>query len=126
MIELYDEKGRKVASGTMVPDGGKLRVPALMMDAAGPDITAITRAAMGDAERPQAAMHRPGSAALTDVDRAAREQALAARDARLVSAWKNPRPLDTAGTEKPAPTTPAGDPAARRDARLRDAWKGAK
>lgn len=124
MIELFDDKGRKLASGTIVPDGGKIRVPAHMMDGA-PDIAAITRAAVADAERPQAAMHRPGSLALTDADRAAREKALSSRDAKLVSAWKNPPALDASQIQKPALTTPAGDPAARRDARLRDAWKGA-
>lgn len=122
MIELYDEKGRKLASGTIVPDGGKVRVPAHMMDGA-PDIAAITRAAVADAVRPQAAMHRPGSVALTDADRATREKVLDARDKRLVDAWKAPAAADASQIQKPAPTTPASDPAARRDARLRDAWR---
>ncbi len=122
MIELYDEKGRKLASGTIVPDGGKVRVPAHMMDGA-PDIAAITLAAVADAERLQAAMHRPGSAPLTDADRATREKALDARDKRLVDAWKAPATVNASQFQKPAPTTPASDPAARRDARLRDAWR---
>ena len=127
---IYDKHGNKLEDETIVPDGGRvvvkhgdsIRVPVLLMDAA-PDVAAITRKALADAERSQAAMHRPGSVALTDADRDAREKALAARDARLVGAWKNPPTLDTAGTAKPAPTTPSGDAADRRDARLRDAWR---
>lgn len=75
--ELYDEKGRKLASGTIVPDGGRIKVPLVMIDAAPPDIAAVTRAAMVDADRPQAAMHRPGFASVSMADRAIREQTFA-------------------------------------------------
>ena len=123
MIELYDDKGRKLASGTIVPDGGKLKVSTLMMDAA-PDITAITRAALADAERPQAAFHKPSSAVLTDADLDARERQRADRKAKLSDAWRDPSAVNALQSEKPAPTTPTGDAADRRDARLRDAWRG--
>lgn len=140
--EMFDKDGNPI-NAKIMPDGGRLRTHMTLMDAAHPDIAAITRAAMTDADRDLAdirdimditrladrqptvtvARHRPGSAVLTDTDRDAREQALAARDARLVSAWKSPPAVDAAQIEKPAPTTPTGDPADRRDARLRDAWR---
>lgn len=123
MIELYDEKGRKLASGYQVPDGGQIKVPLAMMDAAPPDVVAITRAAVADAERPQAGMHRPGSAALTDADRATREQALAARDARLVQRWQQPPAPNAAQIEKTAPTTDADARYAQRIAKLESRWR---
>ncbi len=123
MIELFDQHGRKLASGTIVPDRGKLRVPAHMMDAAPPDIAAITRAAVADAARPQAAMHRPGFAPVSMADRAIREQALAARDARQAGAWRNPPAVNAAQTQQTAATPPASDPAARRDAQGSEAGR---
>jgi hypothetical protein len=123
-IELFDETGKKLASGYVVPDGGKIRVPHLMMDGAPPDIEAITKAALADAQKPQALRHSPGQVApLTDADRATREKALDARDKRLVDAWKSPPAVDAAQIEKPAPTTPTGSAADRRDARLEQAWR---
>ena len=122
-IEMLDRDGKPI-EGNILPDGGRLRTHMLMMDGAQPDFAAITRAAIADSHAPQSAMHRPGSAVLTDADRAIREQSLDARDKRLVDAWKNPPAFNAAQIAKPAPTTPTGDAADRRDARLRDAWKG--
>jgi hypothetical protein len=124
MIELFDERGRKLASGFQVPVGGRIKVPLNMMDGASPDIAALTRQVVTDSQLPQAAaLNRPGSIALADADRAAREKALDVRDKRLVDAWKSPPAIQAAQIEKPALTTPAGDAADRRDARLRDAWR---
>ena len=67
MIELYDKHGNKLASGPL-RDGEVLRVPQMLMDGAPPDIASITRAAIADSQPSQAAMHRPGSAVLTDTD----------------------------------------------------------
>jgi len=121
-IELIDKNGNKLAPGT-IPDGGKVRVPILLADAASPGLAVITRAVVNDSQLPQAAMHRPGSVALTDADRAARDRALDARDKRLVDAWKNPPALQAPVADATQRTTPAGDPWERRNARQRDAWK---
>jgi hypothetical protein len=121
--QMFDKDGKPI-HGDILPDGGRLRTHMLMMDSAQPDIAAITRAAIADTQPPQTAMHRPGSAALTDTDRDAREKARDARKASLSDAWRNPPTLDAAQIERPAPTTPTGEAADRRDARLRDAWKG--
>ncbi|QWG13644.1 hypothetical protein KMZ29_02590 [Bradyrhizobium sediminis] len=127
MIELYDEKGHKLASGTIVPDGGKIKVPVQLMDADRDlaDIRDIVDIARLAASQPTVTVtrNRPGSVALTDADRATREKALDARDKRLVDAWKNPQAADIAKSETKQPTTPTGDAADRRDARLRDAWR---
>jgi hypothetical protein len=128
MIELYDENGRKLASGTIVPDGGKIKVPMTMMDGALDGIAEITRRAMADTnDQPQAALlHRPGSASVCDASRAAREQAIADREQLLVDAWKQPPALQASQSDPAQPTTPltAATAADQRDARLRSAWEG--
>jgi hypothetical protein len=121
--QMFDKDGNPISAKVM-PDGGVLRVHALLMDRANPDIAAITRAAMTDSQPSQAAIHKPSAAVLTLADRTTREQALGARNKRLVDAWKNPPAISAAQIEKPAPTAPTGDAVDRRDARLRDAWKG--
>jgi hypothetical protein len=131
-IELIDKNGNKLASGHLVADGQRLRVSMAMMDSAPPNIEAITRSAMTDAMMPSAAMHRPGSLALSDADRTARDKALDARDARLVGAWKNLPPLDATSADATQRTTPE-DVAQingawqRKNARTARAWRmGAK
>ena len=124
-LQMLDKDGNPI-NDKIMPDGGKLRTHMTMMDSAPPDIAAITRAAIADTERPQAAMHKPGTIAISDADYDVREKARDNRKAKLSDAWRNPPVVNAAQIEKPAPTTPASDPAARRDARLRDAWKGAK
>jgi hypothetical protein len=120
MIELIDANGKKLASGYIVPDGGKLRVPHLMMDAAPAGIEAITKTALADS-KPDTARHAPGGLALTDADREAREKALDARDKRVTDAWRNP-PAQEAQA-KPGPVADGEAAALRRDARLESAWK---
>jgi hypothetical protein len=124
--QIFDRHGRKV-TGSIVPDGGKITVPLLMMDAA-PDLSEITHRAMADTnDQPQATLlHRPGSAVLSDGERASRERAIADRDARLVSAYKSVPALDSAPTDRTQRTTPltAASAADARDARLRSAWEG--
>jgi hypothetical protein len=130
MIELYDEHGRKLASGTIVPDGGKIKVPMTMMDGALDDISEITRRAMADtSDQAQAALlHRPGFGitSVSDADRASREQAIADREQLLVDAWKQPPALQASQSDPAQPTTPltAATAADQRDARLRSAWEG--
>jgi hypothetical protein len=127
-IEWINKDGKKLASGRVVQDGEKLKVPLMMTDAATVDIAAITRAAITNAPMPSAAMHRPGSLALSDADRAARDKALAARDQRLVDAWKNPAALQAPVTDATQRTTPAdvtmvNSARARKMARQAEAWK---
>jgi hypothetical protein len=80
------------------------------------------------------ALHRPGAIALNDTERDRREAMLAARDAKLQDAWKNPPPVEPAFTQNDAALPVAvrpGDREAlerayeRRDAKLRDAWRAA-
>jgi hypothetical protein len=131
-IEWIGKDGNKLASGRVVKDGEMLKVPLMMADAATVDVAAITQAAMSDASMPSAAMHRPGSLALSDADRAARDKALAARDKRLVDAWKNPPALQATVADATQRTTPAdvttvNTARARKMARQSEAWKmGAK
>lgn len=120
--EMFDKDGRRINAQVM-PDGGKLRTHMTIMDAAGPDIAAITRAAVADAERPQAAMHRPGSLALTDADRDAREMARDDRKAKLSDAWKAPAAVNAAKIEKPSPTSDADARYAQRIAKLEGRWR---
>jgi hypothetical protein len=115
--QIYDRHGRKV-TGSIVPDGGKITVPLLMMDDAPTDIADTTN-------QPQAALlHRPGFA---DAGNAAeREKLLDARDARLSSAWRNPPAFDTAQSEQPKPPSATDAAEARyaaRDARLEQVWR---
>jgi hypothetical protein len=110
MIELFDANGKKLASGYIVPDGGKLRVPMTMADAAPADIAAMTKAAMSDSGKSTIARgHKPGyladddlSAAQAEANQAA-EVARAERKKSLSSAWQNPAldlsgPLNTGGS----------------------------
>jgi hypothetical protein len=146
--QILDKDGKPIAD-EIAKDGESIRVPVMMMDGdavragagllephqrtayahalnRGLDVfDAIAEAGrvVKDSQRPQAAMHRPGYATLTDADRAAREQAHDARDKRLVDAWKSPPAVDTAQIQKPAPTSPQLSAADQRDARLRDAWR---
>jgi hypothetical protein len=131
-IEWIDKDGNKLASGRTVKDGEMIKVPLMMADGATVDVAAITRAAMSDADRPQATMHKPGAAILSASDRAAREEALSRRDKRLVDAWKHPPALQATVADATQRTTPAdvttvNTARARKMARQAEAWKmGAK
>ena len=109
----------------VVRDRGALRVPMMLMDAAGRHadqraLYAGLGAALG---------HRPGAVILTDADREAREASQRAYEERVASAWREP-----AGDGQPAaPAAPAGRPAGQQsdlDAsraayhqRLENAWR---
>ena len=112
---MYDEHGN-IINGITVPDGGKIKVPHLMMDSAMLPIIDTAR-------------HSPGSLATTDADLDAKAAALDARDKRLADAWRNPPSLATVDAKKDAavvPRVPDSEAAAqRRDARLEQAWMGA-
>lgn len=120
--EVLDKHGNRVDS-EIVPDGGMVRVKMTMMDAAPPDVTAITRAALADHRL--SVGHRPGygvrAAATTD----ALEKAATDRDALIANAWRNPPGVQVADHLKPAMTADVDAAAAARDARVRDAWRGA-
>ncbi|MBR0852142.1 hypothetical protein JQ543_30710 [Bradyrhizobium diazoefficiens] len=114
--EALDKDGKPIA-GRAVPDGGRVRVPAMIMDTAS-----------------AGTLHRPGSLPLADADRDRREAALADRDRRLSEAWKQPAPAQIPADAKPGQTTPpaavagASDAAARyagRCAALETAWRRA-
>lgn len=129
--QFFDKDGKPIDDEIILPDGKSIRVNMLMMDAdalrsVSANLTDSQKVALADAlnaQQPPTAMHRPGSLPLTDADRAAREQALDARDKRLVDAWKSPPAADATSTQKPAPTTPQMSAADQRDAWLRDAWR---
>jgi hypothetical protein len=131
-IKWIGKDGKELASGHVIEDGQRIKVSMNMMDSAPPNIEALTRAAMSDASMPSAAMHRPGSVALSDADRAARELALSKRDSRLTSAWRNLPPLqgtvaDATQRTTPADVTTVNTARARKMARQAEAWKmGAK
>jgi hypothetical protein len=121
MIELIDKDGAILAKGTIVKDGQKLKVPlAMMTDAAPAAIEAITRAALGDAQRSQAVRHSPGyGSLLTDADRDAREKARDERKVKLADAWKTPPAVDAAVAD----VTQVNSAWQRKQARLAQAWK---
>lgn len=108
--EAFDKDGNPITD-RIVPKGGRVRVAAMLMDAAPP---------------PLQAMHRPGFAQLSDEHAEARERALADRDSRLSEAWKQPPPIQAPVTAKTAPTTPAAGADAGYAARLHrleNAWR---
>lgn len=120
--EVYDAEGNPI-SDTIMRDGGRVFVRMTMMDAAPAIITEATRMALADSN-PDTARHAPGSVAISDADRDAKEKLLGARDQRLADAWRNPPPEDQPSAQ-PAPTADSEARYAARDARLEQAWKGA-
>jgi hypothetical protein len=144
--EIYDARGNRIA-GDIVPDGGRVRVPMMFMDAE--DVAEITHRALGDADDASDAddgiMHRPGYVRSKISDAIAKTQQVL-RDDRLdkmQDAWKNPPPLQIKMDNDPAhsphikappqshaSTTP-GRPIdieafhEKLNAKKRDAWKGA-
>jgi hypothetical protein len=123
--EMYDRNGNLI-DNQIVPDGGRLRVPQMMMDAATIDIAEITRRAMANQQPP---LHAPGfvPVSLTDAEIEARELARDQRKSKLSDAWRNPPAID-ASLAKKDEATPATDSEARyaaRDKRLENAWRGA-
>ncbi|MGY4433700.1 hypothetical protein ACVWWO_006177 [Bradyrhizobium sp. F1.13.1] len=108
--EAFDKDGNPITD-RIVPNGGRIRVAAMLMDAAPPS--------------PQA-KHRPGFVALSDEHAEGRETALADRDRRLSEAWKQPAPIPAPPAAKIAPTTPAAGADAGHAARihrLENAWR---
>lgn len=112
--EALDKDGKPIA-GRIVPDGGRVRVATMLMDAA-----------------PPAGLHQPGSATLTDADRDARAASYADRKRRLSDAWRTPAPAEPVAGAKSTPTTPAAAVAtpsdtdaryAARCAGLEQAWR---
>jgi hypothetical protein len=95
-------------------DGQRMRTGGVvLMDAA-------RKALADDAAKKAAAMHRPGSIAMTDADRQARTTMLQNADKKLSERWKNPPALETA--------RPVKDLAARyqaADKRLTERWRSA-
>ena len=131
-IKWIGKDGEELASGFIVQDGQRIKVPLMMADAATVNIAAITRAAMSDAERPQAAMHKPGAGILSDADRDARESARQRKIARQADAWRSPPPVQAPVADATQRTTPADVSQAntawqRAQTRKASAWKmGAK
>jgi hypothetical protein len=120
-IEMYDAHGRRIHD-TVLREDGRVRVPMMLTDSATVNVADIMRKALADTA-PQA-LHKPGSLAITDADREAREKILDARDQRLTSAWKHPAAAEVK-KDAAAPLADVDAAAARRDQRVRDAWKGA-
>ena len=143
--QMLDKDG-KVITDEIVPDGGSLRISATLMDAArlhalAAILTDSQKGAFADAlnaggtvedavmevltSRPASASaaNRPGYAALTDGERAAREKAVMDRSARLSERWREPAAADATPAAKTSPTSSQMTPADRRDDRLRDAWR---
>ena len=124
--QVYDKEG-KLIDATIVPDGGMIKVPFMMMDTATPDIAAITRAAMINAS--DVAMHRPGTMATgggiqSELAALERQTQRNYRLDALSDQWRNPPAADA----MPARIVDAADPDAAadaRDQRLRDAWVNA-
>lgn len=92
------------------------------MDAA-PDVTAITRKALADAERTQATMHKPGTIALSDAANDAKERARTDRKAKLSDRWRDPPRVGDAQLEKPAPMNDADTRYAQRLLKLEGKWR---
>lgn len=108
--EAFDKYGNPITD-RVVPNGGRVRVAAMLMDAA--------------PSSPQA-MHRPGFVQLSDEHAEARERALADRDRRLSEAWRQPAPIQAPPAAQIAPTTPAAGADAVYAARLhrvQNAWR---
>lgn len=129
--QVFDASGKAIDEEIILPDGKAVSVSMLMMDAntlhsISANLTDSQKSALADAlnrQPPSLAAHRPGSAPLTDADRAAREKAFADRSASLSERWRDPPAVDAAQARKPAPTASQMSPADARDARLRDAWR---
>ena len=121
--EMYDACGNRIP-GDILPDGGRVRIPMLMMDGV-PDIADITRRAFADApDASDGIMHRPGYIRSSISDAIAKTQQVL-RDARLdqqQELWRNPPPLEIK-KDAAAPVADVDAAAARRDQRVRDAWK---
>lgn len=108
--EAFDKDGNPITD-RIVPNGGRVRVAAMLMDAAPAHMQG---------------MHRPGFVQSSDEQSEARERALADRDRRLSDAWKQPAPIQAPQAAQIAPTTPAAaaDAAhAGRIHRLENAWR---
>jgi hypothetical protein len=88
--EVLDAHGN-VITGLVVPDGGRLVVSALLMDAK------PLAAAIVDADA-----HRPHSLPLSDAERAARMTRQALADKKLSERWRHPT-ASAAPAQPPAP-----------------------
>ncbi|WP_234684683.1 hypothetical protein [Bradyrhizobium monzae] len=116
--DVFDKDGKLITlAGNVIPDGAKIRVPHMIMDAA-----------------PPAMLHRPGSLPLADADTDARQTAYDDRKRSLSDRWKQPAPAQLPADARPGQTTPpapvaaASDAAAQyagRCAALERAYKGA-
>jgi hypothetical protein len=123
--EMYDAAGILITADVM-PDGGSLKVKMTLMDGA-PDIAALTRAAMADADA--GVRHKPGTlvadgiqAELSATEREVRRDL---RLDKLGDAWRTP-PAQQVVADSTVP--PQNDLEAfhdKRNARLTNAWKGA-
>jgi hypothetical protein len=101
--KVLDKNGRVIAD-KIVPDGGRLTVPTLLMDNKTiSTTTVVTDTTVG---------HRPGSLPLADADRQRRESMYRKRDAELSERWKitAPSPAETVQLEqvRSTPTVGAG------------------
>ena len=120
--QIVDKHGNPVI-GSVIPDGGRMRVTMLLMDSRKPP--AAVHTVIKDM-----AGHRPGSLPLTDADRTRRVTMYRTRDVALSARWKAaaPSPLETVQLEqvrRAAP--PASDLTAaygERDKKLSERWKG--
>jgi hypothetical protein len=120
--QIFDAAGNPITD-TIMPDGGRVHVKMMMMDAAPAGLADAARRAFADSN-PDTARHGPGGLALSDADRDAREKALDGRNARMTDAWRNP-PADEVKKDAAAPTTDLDALHAARNRRLEDSWKGA-
>ncbi len=113
--EVFDKDGKRITlAGNIVPDGGTVRVPQMIMDAA------------------PAGLHRPGSLPLADAELEARQAAYEDRKRSLSDRWRQPAPAQLPAdarspqTTPPAPLAGVSDADARyaeRCAALEQAWR---
>lgn len=107
--ELEDDKD-------VLKDGQSMRVPLFLMDSLSRVVVTDTAPTVG---------HKPGSLAITDADRASRDELYQRRDKRLTDAWKNPPPLEPSQAKTAVVPAASADRYAARDARLENAWRSA-
>jgi hypothetical protein len=123
--DVYDAEGKPI-TGTIIPDGGRVSIRMTMMDGA-PDIAALTRAAMADADA--GVRHKPGTIVADGIQgQLAAVERQVKRDLRLdklSDAWRNPSAQQVVADSKAAPEIDLEAFHDKRNARLADAWKGA-
>lgn len=70
-------------------------------------------------------LHAPGSLAMSDADRASREEMYRRKDKALSDAWRNAPPLDPGQTVQTITPAASADRYSAKDARLEQMWRSA-